>query len=230
MSTTTRRRRWLQNAIKVAIVSAIFAAGPTVSAGLGPAPGPTPPITQRELLDSLSRLPGLETKYREHKFFALLAVPLVSEGTLHFAPPGRLVRHQRVPDRATVLVQGSILSFADAEGAETIDLDSQPAARLFVDSFLKLFEGDAQALAQLYATSLAANRDQDPRRWTLTLEPKDPRVAKIFTRIIVTGRETVIERFELHEVGGDRTVTTFSDTRHRRYDEREISQIFRVPW
>ena len=47
--------------------------------------------TVETLLAEFSHMPGLEARFREEKRIALLVLPLVSEGTIHFAPPARLV-------------------------------------------------------------------------------------------------------------------------------------------
>jgi len=42
------------------------------------------------LLARFAKAPGIYARFREEKHLAMLQVPLVNEGTIHFTPPGRL--------------------------------------------------------------------------------------------------------------------------------------------
>ena len=53
------------------------------------------------LLQKFRQMPGLEPRFREAKRIALLAVPLITEGWLYFAPPARLGRHTLAPEKST---------------------------------------------------------------------------------------------------------------------------------
>ncbi len=55
------------------------------------------PIAIDALLARFKAVPGLQAKWHEEKRIALLAKPLVSDGTLHYAPPQKLARHTLSP-------------------------------------------------------------------------------------------------------------------------------------
>ena len=61
------------------------------------------PIGLEELMSRLARSGGVRARFRETKHLSLLTAPLVSEGTLHFAPPDRLARHTTHPGNASIV-------------------------------------------------------------------------------------------------------------------------------
>ena len=74
-------------------------------------------MTLDQLLARFAGMSGLSARFREEKRMALLAAPLVNEGTLYFAPKGRLARHITTPAPATVLIDEGSLRYADAAAA-----------------------------------------------------------------------------------------------------------------
>ncbi len=183
------------------------------------------PPTVAGLLAELAALPGLEARFREEKRIALLVSPLVSEGTIHFAPPGRMARHTTSPAPASVVVSDGALSFGAGGEAERIDLASSPTVRLFVESFVAILAGDRAALERMYAITIAPAGEG----WELRLLPRPAPMRRVIREVRVAGRGAVIERIHVLEVSGDETVTTFSgvDTA-RRYSEAEARRVFRV--
>lgn len=163
---------------------------------------------------------------------ALLAAPLVNEGALYFAPPGRLARHITAPAPATVLIDEGALRYADAGGRETLALDQSPVLRLFVASFVKIFAGDREALASMYTMALhdlPAGAD-GVARWSLVLRPKVAPMTQVIERIEISGHEVVIEAMRVLEVGGDETITTFSEVdAARRFSAQELATLFSLP-
>lgn len=201
------------------------------------APVTTPATTSaapalETLLARFAAMSGLSAKFREEKRMALLAAPLVNEGVLYFAPKGRLARHITAPAPATVLIDEGTLRYADAGGSETLSLDSNPVLRLFIDSFVKIFAGDRDALARMYTLELvalpAAGGVAD--RWQLQLRPRVSPIDKIIERVEITGHDVTLETMRVVETGGDETITTFSevDTR-RRFTATEQAELFRLP-
>ena len=210
----------------MATLSAALVAAMALPADGQRSPGDETP-TVAELLRSFAELPGLEASFREEKHIALLAAPLVSEGTLHFAPPGRMARHTRSPSRASVVVADGALAFGDAGGSDRIDLASSPVVRLFVESFVAILAGDRSALERMY--SMAIEPTPTGGGWQLTLTPRLAEMRRVLRRVVVRGRGAVIERMRIVESSGDETVTTFSDVdTRRRYTDAEVRRIFSV--
>jgi len=181
------------------------------------------------LLARFRSVPGLEASFREEKRIGLLAAPLVSEGTIHYAPRARLVRHTRTPARSTVLIEGDRLRFGDENGEQAIDLASSPVVRSFVDSFLKVLAGDRRALERIYRIRVMG-RAGVADGWEITLVPKNQPLSRIIRELRMSGAGILLERMRIVETSGDETLTTFSRVNaRRRYSAAEIARIFRMP-
>jgi hypothetical protein len=183
------------------------------------------PLTLAQLLDGFAAMPGLSAEFREEKYMALLAEPLVNAGTLHFAK-GKLARHVTEPVASSVLIADGLLEFGDASGKETIDLEQNPVVRLFVDSFVHIFAGDRAALEQLYAIQFTPG---EGGAWVMVLRPRMSPIDKVIDRVILDGKQLAVAKMRIIEVGGDETITTFTkvDTA-KKYGERELAELFRV--
>lgn len=216
------------------MIATLLVATPAMAQAPAPvaAPVAAPAPTLEAILGRFAAMTGLSAKFREEKRMALLAMPLVNEGTLYFAPKARLARHITSPAPATVLIDAGSLRYADAGGSETLTLDQNPVLRLFVDSFVKIFAGDREALQRMYTlefTALPAGADGAPR-WSLRLRPRVAPMTQIIERVEIEGRDVVLETMRVVEVGGDETVTTFTqvDTQ-RRFTAEEQAALFRLP-
>lgn len=189
------------------------------------APTVASPWTIETLLAGFARMPGLEAEFREEKHMALLAEPLVNEGSLHFAQ-GKLARHVKAPVASSVLIADGLLEFGDGSGKETIDLDQNPVVRLFVDSFVHIFAGDRAALEQLYAIQFSPT---EGGAWVLVLRPRMSPIDKVIDRVILEGKDLAVTKMRIIEIGGDETITTFTkvDTA-KKYSARELADVFRV--
>jgi hypothetical protein len=220
-------------ALATAATSAVAApvAAPAAAPVAAPAEEarPAAPLTLDDLLGRFARMSGLQAKFREEKRMALLAAPLVNEGVIYFIPGAgkpKLARHTTLPAPSVVLIEGSALRMADGTSREEIALDRNPPVRLFVDSFVKIFAGDREALAGMYAMELAAEAD----KWTLRLKPKVAPIDKLIDRIEITGEGLVIATMRVVEIGGDETLTTFSAVDpQRRYTPEELAALFSLP-
>lgn len=184
------------------------------------------PWSVEALLKSFKQIPGLEARFREVKTFAILAVPLVSEGTLHFAPPARLARHTIVPDESSLLIDGRTLSFGDGSTQERIDLEANPVVREYVNSFLQILEGDSETLGRIWSLQLEGGVEE----WEMTLRPTSESLRKTIREMVLRGRGITIEWMKIVESTGDESVTTFTDINpKRRYSSIEIERIFKIP-
>ncbi len=194
----------------------------------GPARALAPPAklwTIETLLAGFAAMPGLQAEFREEKFMALLAEPLVNEGTLHFSH-GKLARHVTKPVTSSVLIADGLLEFGDGSGKQTIDLAANPVVRLFVDSFVHIFAGDRAALEQLYTLQFSPAADGT---WLLVLRPRMSPIDKVIDRVILEGDQLEVSKMRIIEIGGDETLTVFSkvDTA-KTYSALELADVFRV--
>lgn len=232
MTATATRAGWgVLGALCVGLGATVHAAAPPVGPESGPAvAGPVAAaIGREELLTLLRAVPGVTAEYREEQHIALLTAPLVSRGTMHFAPPGRLAKHQSEPAVARTVVADGRLAFADAYGRDELELAKNPVVSLFVDSFLSVLAGDVEAIERAWYVGYAADTAGDPRAWVLTLRPRGEAAARLVEQLSIRGREAIVTRIEIIERGGDRTVTTLSDVDvDRRWSADELAQVFSV--
>ena len=183
-------------------------------------------VTLDGLLAEFAAMPGLRAGFREEKRIALLEEPLVSEGTLHFAPPGRLARHVTAPSPSSVVIDGDRLLFGDAKGTRELDLAARPPVRAFVDAFVKLLAGDRPALERLFSAELTP---QEKGAWRLVLRPRASPLKVVFDRLEAEGTGVVLSRLGVFERSGDSTETTFHDVdATRAYTPDELARLFRV--
>lgn len=183
-----------------------------------------PSPTLDRLLEAFRGMEGLEATFREEKRIALLAEPLVSEGTLHYAR-GKLARHTLSPRRQSVLLEGERLRFFDGDREEVVDLGANAALRTFVTSFLRLLAGDRAALERAFDLRF----DHEGARWRVVLEPKTDAVRRMVRRIELEGTELILAKMRVVEASGDEARTTFSEVKPNRvYRDEELRRLFRV--
>jgi outer membrane lipoprotein-sorting protein len=177
------------------------------------------------LLAKLAKVEGLSARFREEKRLSLVAVPLVSEGTIHYQKPRKLARHTLKPSPSSVLLSGDVVRFSDATRSETIGLDAQPALRMLIDTFVAVLAGDKAALARFSEVSL---EDRGAAGWRIKLVPKDPKLLRIVRTLGFEGKGGELSAMELVDGHGDLTRTTFSDVRFGRLSEAEARRAFRA--
>ena len=156
-----------------------------------------------ELMEGMASTSGVIAEFREQKQIALLEQPLESSGTLYFVPPNRLVRFTLKPEPSALIIDGDKLRFRQGDRAE-FDLSGSPMARIFIDNFIVLFNGDLRKLQNLYRTNFSANGED----WTLILEPRKSPLRGLVREIALRGDRTGIREMVMENRDGDRTSTT----------------------
>jgi outer membrane lipoprotein-sorting protein len=214
-------RSSLASARRAAALAAVVLAGAAAATG----PEAKAPDSLAALLARFRALPGLEAHFHEVKKLVLLKAPLITEGTIHYAPPDRLARLTTRPAPSSLIVDAHQVSFGDADGSQSIPLEGNPVVRLFVDAFVKVLAGDRTALEHIFAIEL---RDS-AKGWVMTLSPRLAPMTDVIERIVLEGRGTVLSRMVIREKEGDETVTSFSSVDvERRYAPEEKARIFGV--
>ncbi|AKF11330.1 Putative transmembrane protein [Sandaracinus amylolyticus] len=176
------------------------------------------------ILASFRGVEGMELRFREEKRIALLSVPAISEGTVHYMRPGRLARRTTSPSPQVVLIDGDELRMSEGGRVERIDLAAQPVVRSFVDTFSELLRGDRAALERVYRVQFTP---REGANWTLTLAPRASPLDRFLREIRFEGEGTSLRTMVMTEVSGDVTTTTFSDVNtRRRYTAAEAARVF----
>lgn len=183
------------------------APAPAAAAAQQPAPQlRARPADQKALFTLFARTPGFEATYEEEKHLALLAVPLKSAGRLVFLPPGYLARMVETPEKSTLRITADELRVADRDGTEVIDLKRSDKLRVFVTSLVQVFAGNEAVLQKSFTVEYSLDAKND-RAWTLTLKPKGKPLDQMLKALVLHGEGEAVQRIEVEDPNGDRTVT-----------------------
>jgi len=143
-------------------------------------------------------------RFTEEKHLQVLSSPLVLHGTLVFRPPDEVEKHVTAPYGETYRIRGDELSIErpGAGGARHVALADYPGLAALASGFRGVLGGDYLLLQRHYRMTLHGQWS----RWELDLTPLAASARKFLRQIRVYGRHRDLERFELQEPGGDRTV------------------------
>jgi outer membrane lipoprotein-sorting protein len=176
----------------------------------------------KSVLAEFAKVEALSAKFHEEKTMSLLARPIASDGTMHYQKPRKLVRHS---NKASVLLDGNKLTFGDAKSSQSMDLASQPALRVLVDTFVSVLAGDLAALERVASVTLEAQG----AGYRIHVTPKDAKVKRLVKAMSFDGQGAKLTRMELLDANGDTTVTTFSAlTLRKPFSPAEQKQLFRI--
>jgi outer membrane lipoprotein-sorting protein len=178
------------------------------------------------LLATFAKTEALSAHFREEKTMALLSVPLVSEGELHYEKPRKLARHTLSPGKSSLVLLGEQLTFGDAQHEETMGVNAHPALRVLVDTFVSVLAGDQRALSAMADVRL---EKLGTKGFRIHVTPRDPAVLKLVRSMSFEGEGTNLTGMQLLDANGDLSVTTFSNVRTRaRFSADEARRLFRV--
>ena len=188
------------------------------------------PANVDALLAGLSKAPGLYAHFREEKHLTLMQQPLVSEGSIYFTPPSRFARHTEKPIASTMVIDGNQLQFGNADGQESMNLGTNPVARLFADAFVMLLSGNRPGLEKIFKMQLSPRAGGASGEWKLVLTPRVAPMDKLIKELELRGRGLNLNELDVREASGDWTRTSFSDVDlNRRYTPAEQAKFFTVP-
>lgn len=166
-------------------------------------PPPTPSPDAAGLIARLARPAPASTAYVQVRFSHLLRKPLVAQGQLDYAGPGRLAKRVESPyHEVTAIADGAVIVQREGRAARHFSLDRAPELQALLISFSALLGGNAAQLEQFYLTQLVGSADS----WTLTLTPRKPDLAEHLRDITVDGRANDPRCFTLREDDGDSSV------------------------
>lgn len=201
------------------------------------------PATFAELLAGFRKLSGVEARFEEEKTLALLAAPLTSRGRLYFDPPATLLRRVDAPNPHDILVRNHVVristpvdveapgapkgSAAGVRAVETIDLTHRDDVRPLVESLIWIFSGDIERIESVYEVEYRISTPDGDASWHLRLVPRAEPLSRLIQSISISGHGQGVDRLEVVEVSGDRTMTRIvgADT-ERRFAPGEIDRLF----
>lgn len=205
---------WRSVVLGLAVALAAAAAG---------AEEPPTELTLPALMERMATTEGVVAHFRETREIGILAAPLESRGVLYFAPPERLARFTLDPGFSSLVIEGDSVRFREGREEDEIDLSDSPVARVFVENFIVLFNGDLERLQQLYETELTS----EGTRWTLALSPRRAPLDRFLAGITLEGDEGGMKRMVVQDEDGDRTTTRFDEVEiDRAFAAGELEQLF----
>ncbi len=157
-----------------------------------------------ELTVLLHRETAATARFHELQYRRVLKVPLERAGELHFAPPALFEKRVLTPVIETYRLDGDTLSIAlPQRRTRQLSLRNQPLLGGLLLGFKAIVSGRLETLGPDFETTVSGTAGN----WSLVLTPRQPDVARYIDHILVNGRESGPQRFEVRERNGDRTVT-----------------------
>lgn len=151
-------------------------------------------------MTDLAKVEIRHARFVEERTLGVLDEPLITEGTLFYEAPDRLIRQDLLPDAAIYEIRGNQLQVIIDGKEKSLALDQEPMLAALVLPFRAMFAGDLDALKTLFDAVYAEN----DKGWSVTLTPKPSSPTRQFLdHIEITGKDQEVERMDVHEQGGD---------------------------
>lgn len=155
------------------------------------------------LLAKLARPAPDSTSFVEVRYSSLLDQPIVVAGRLEHRKDGSLVRSVEWPYQEVTELHGENVSVTRAGSkARRFSLDRAPELRGMLTSFGAILQGDRQTLDKYFIVSAGGS----DARWEITLLPRDAKLSRYLSRIVVNGAESSPKCFTLAEPDGDESL------------------------
>lgn len=166
-------------------------------------------LTETELMTMLAGVTSSRARFVETRQSTMLKKPLVLSGRLIYRRPDRLEKHVQTPYQETIVIEGSrvLVMRQGSDSSRVVALPASGPAQALIESLRATLAGDLAALERHFTVGVAGTRGD----WTLKLVPRDAALGAIVLSVGFAGSERRVQRIEVVEAGGDRTVTTISD-------------------
>ena len=152
------------------------------------------------LLARLARPAPDSTSFVEVRYSSLLKQPIVVSGRLEHREDGSLVRRVESPYQEVTELHGENVSVERAGSKpRRFTLDRAPELRGMLASFGAILQGNVPMLDQYFAIAAEGS----DARWEVTLTPRDKKLKRRLSRIVVDGAENRPKCFTLDEPDGD---------------------------
>jgi hypothetical protein len=162
------------------------------------------------LLASLARPAPDSTSFVEVRYSSLLDEPIVVSGVLEHLADGALVRRVESPYQEVTELQGENVTVTrDGSKPRRFSLDRAPELRGMLSSFGALLTGDRKMLERYFDVALQGTE----AAWKITLTPRDAKLKRHLSGIVVNGAADRPRCFALLEPGGDGSLTALGGTK-----------------
>ena len=162
----------------------------------------------RLLHERLKVAPVLQGAFEQTKTLAGFKNPLVSRGEFLVARGQGVWWHTQQPFESTLVVTQTRLFTRNADGSANnlMDAQAEPGVRQVNELVFSLLAADLDVLADKFTLAAQA---AGASGWTLTLNPRDPDIARFLVRAVLTGEHDV-QTVRLEQARGDTTLIRFS--------------------
>lgn len=143
-----------------------------------------------------------EARFSEERHVTGFDSPLRASGTLSFSAPDRFVRQVLEPRPEAMAVQGNTIVLRRGGRSRQMTLDAVPELTALVEAMRGTLTGDAALLQRHFETRV----EGEPGRWTLTLLPRDARLATQVREMQIAGQAGEIRSVGLWLTNGDRSL------------------------
>jgi len=150
----------------------------------------------------LAERKSAETRFTEERTVSGLDGPLRSSGTLSFSAPDRFARHTLEPRAESMVVEGNTVSIRRGGRTRQMALDAVPELTALIAAVRGTLTGDAAALQQHFRVQVEGNA----ALWTMTLVPRDDRLAAQVRQLQIVGQRGELRTLELSLAGSDRSL------------------------
>jgi hypothetical protein len=160
--------------------------------------------TAQALIATLGAPAPARTAFAEARFMKVLDRPLVLSGELAWLGGDKLQRRVDHPQQETATIaDGEVTLQRAGKSARHFSLKRAPQLQVLLDSFVALLSGDATRLAQSFEVSQSGAA---AAAWTLTLVPRDAKVAGTIGSIAIDGFGRQPRCMRMQEADGDLSV------------------------
>ena len=156
------------------------------------------------LMQQLAQVEHAQARFVERKYLKVLKAPLEQSGTLSYTRPDSLEKRTLKPKLEILSVAGDKLKLENPSRKihRELRLRDYPVLWGFVESIRSTLGGDIKSLERFYRVEL----EGDAADWRLFLVPLDRKMNEVISLIRIDGREAHVNRIEVQETGGDRSV------------------------
>jgi hypothetical protein len=138
----------------------------------------------------------------ERKTLAVLKRPVESSGELIYVAPDHLEKLTLLPKPETLQLDKGMLSVQRGKRRYNLAMRDYPDVAAFVDTIRATLAGDLPALERSFTLEFR----KASGNWVLVLQPREPRLARLITRIRITGKEAGLNEVTIESADGDRSV------------------------
>ncbi|UOP04641.1 LolA family protein [Conchiformibius kuhniae] len=158
-----------------------------------------------DLQAQLQKNQTVQGQFEQSRFIRSLNRPMQTSGTFVLQRQKGLLWQVQKPLEIKLRVRGDGIAQWDAKNRRWHGNGAGHAQAAQVKLFMALLGGDTAALNKQFDLRLSGS----PQNWSLKLQPKTAVMKQVFEGIDVAGNGALIQKVELREKQGERTVMRF---------------------